>query len=49
MNISCTRCIEAIYTRYREEMVLQLLLEFVVVFVGEVDSCVKKEESVAAE
>jgi hypothetical protein len=48
-NIACTRCIEAINTRYREEMGLLSLLEFVVVVVGEGDSCVKKEESAAAE
>jgi hypothetical protein len=48
-NIACTRCTEAIYTRYREEKGLLLLLEFVVVVVGEGDSCVKKEESAAAE
>ena len=51
MNIACTRCTKAIYTRYREEMglLLQLLLEFVVVVGGESDSCVKKEESAATE
>jgi hypothetical protein len=38
-----------IYTRYREEKGLLWLLEFVVVVVGEGDSCVKKEESPAAE
>jgi hypothetical protein len=38
-----------IYTRYREEKGLRLLLEFVVVVVGEGDSCVKKEESASAE
>ena len=48
-NIACTRCTEAIYTRYSEEKGLLLLLEFVVVVVGEGDSCVKKEESAAAE
>jgi hypothetical protein len=48
-NISCTRCTEAIYTWYREEMRLWLLLVVVVVVVGEGDSCVKKEESAAAE
>jgi hypothetical protein len=48
-NIACTRCTEAINTRYREEMGLLLLLEFVVVVVVEGDSCVKKEESAAAE
>jgi hypothetical protein len=48
-NIACTRCTEAINTRYREEMWLLLLLEFAVVVVGEGDSCVKKEESAAAE
>jgi hypothetical protein len=46
-NIACTRCAEAINTRYREEMLL--LLEVVVVVVGEGDSCAKKEESAAAE
>ena len=48
-NIACTRCTEAINTWYREEMVLLSLLEFVVVVVGEGDSCVKKEESATAE
>jgi hypothetical protein len=48
-NIACTRCTEAINTRYREEMELLLLLEFVVVVVVEGDSCVKKKESAAAE
>jgi hypothetical protein len=48
-NIACTRCTEAINTRYREDMGLLLLLEFAMVVVGEGDSCVKKEESVAAE
>jgi hypothetical protein len=38
-----------IYTWCREEKGLLLLLEFVVVVVGEGDSCVKKEESAAAE
>jgi hypothetical protein len=48
-NIACTRCTEAIYTWYREEKGLWLLLEFVVVVVGEGDSCVKKEKSAAIE
>jgi hypothetical protein len=48
-NIACTRCTEDIYTRYREEMGLLLLLEFVVVVFVEGDSCVKKEESATAE
>jgi hypothetical protein len=48
-NIACTRCTEAINTWYREEMGLRSLLEFVVVVVGEGDSCVKKEESAAVE
>ena len=48
-NIECTRCTEAINTRYREEMRLLLLLEFVVVVVVEGDSCMKKEESAVAE
>jgi hypothetical protein len=48
-NIACTRCTKAINTQYREEMGLLLLLEFVVVVVGEGDSCVKKEESETAE
>jgi hypothetical protein len=48
-NIACTRCIEAIYTCYKEEKRLLLLLEFVVVVVGEGDSCVKKDQSAAAE
>ena len=49
MNIACTRCTEAIYTRYREEKQWRSLLEFAVVVVGEGDSCVKKEESATAE
>jgi hypothetical protein len=48
-NIACTRCTEAINTRYREEMGLLLLVEVAVIVVGEGNSCVKKEESVAAE
>jgi hypothetical protein len=48
-NIACTRCTEAINTRYREEMGLLLLLELLCVVVGKGDSCVKKEESAAAE
>jgi hypothetical protein len=48
-NTACTRCTEAINTRYREEMGLLLLLEVVVSVVGKGDSGVKKEESVAAE
>jgi hypothetical protein len=40
---------EAIYTWYREEKQLLFELEFVVVVVFEGDSCVKKEESAAAE
>jgi hypothetical protein len=48
-NIACTRCTKAINTQYKEEMVLLLLLESAVVVVGEGDSCVKKEESAAAE
>jgi hypothetical protein len=49
-NIACTRCTEAINTQYREEKgVVVLLLEFAMVVVGEGDSCVKKEESAAAE
>ena len=48
-NIACTRCTESINTRYREEMWLLLLLEFVVIVAGEGDSCVKKKESTTAE
>ncbi len=48
-NIPCTRCTKAIYTRYREELWLLLMLEFVVVVTGEGDSCVKKKESAATE
>ena len=48
VNITCTRCTEAINTWYIEEMVLLLLLEFVMVVGDESDSCVK-EESAAAE
>jgi hypothetical protein len=49
-NIACTRCTEAINTRYREEIRLLLLWEFAVaigVCCG--DSCVKKNQSAAAE
>ena len=53
VNIACTRCTEAINTRYREEMVLLflllLLLEVVVIVVGKGDSGVKKEESATTE
>jgi hypothetical protein len=48
-NIACTRCTEAINTRYREEIGLLLLLEVVVRVVGKGNSGVKKEESAAAE
>jgi hypothetical protein len=48
-NIACTRCTEAINTRYREEIGLLLLLEVVVIVVGKGNSGVKKEESAAAE
>ena len=48
VNIACTRCTEAINTRYREEKWLLLLLEVAVIVVDEGDSCVKKEESAAA-
>ena len=48
-NIAYTRCTEAIYTWYKEDKWLLLLLEFVVVVVGEGDSCVKKEESATTE
>jgi len=47
-NMACTRCTKAINTRYREEIGL-LLLEFVVVVVGEGDSYVKKDQSAASE
>jgi hypothetical protein len=47
-NIACTRCTEAINTRYREEM--GVVVVRVVVFVDvESDSCVKKEDCAAAE
>ena len=49
VNIACTRCTEAINTRYREEMGWLLLLEVVVSVVGKSDSGVKKEESAVAE
>jgi hypothetical protein len=49
VNIACTRCTEAINTRYREEIGLLLLLEFAMIVASEGDSCVKKKESVAAE
>jgi hypothetical protein len=48
-NIACTRCTEAINTLYKEEMGLLLLLEVAVNVVGEGDSCVKKDQSAAAE
>jgi hypothetical protein len=48
-NIACTRCMEAIYIDDAEKRGFMLLLEFVVVVVGEGDSCVKKEESAAVE
>jgi hypothetical protein len=50
-NTACTRCTEAINTRYREEMRLRLLLllEVVVIVVGEDNSWLKKDESAAAE
>jgi hypothetical protein len=48
VNIACTRCIEAIYTRYKEEKGVVAVGVFVVVVI-EGDSCVKKEESAAAE
>ena len=48
-NIACTKCIEAINTRYREEIGLLLGLEVAVNVVGEGNSCVKKEESATAE
>ena len=48
-NTACTRCTEAINTRYREEIGLLLLLEVVVSVVGKGDLGVKKEESAAAE
>ena len=46
-NIAFTGCKEPIYTQYIEEK--GVLLDFVVVVVGEGDSCVKKEESAATE
>jgi hypothetical protein len=59
VNIACTTCTEAINTQYREEKGVVvavggcsewlLMLEFVVVVVGEGDSCVKKDQSAAAE
>jgi hypothetical protein len=48
-NTACTRCTEAINTRYREEMGLLLLLEVVVIVVGKGDSGVKKDQSAATE
>ena len=48
-NTACTKCTEAINTQYREEIGLLLLLEFVVVVVGEGDSYVKKDQSAAVE
>jgi hypothetical protein len=50
VNIACTRSTEAIYihgTKKRKGCLS--LLEFVVVVVGEGDSCVKKEKSAVAE
>ena len=49
-NIACTRCTEAINTRYREEMRVVVVVVRVVVFVDvESDSCVKKEDCEEAE
>jgi len=49
-NIACTKCTESINTRYREEIWLLLLLEFVVAIGGCCgDSCVQKNQSAAAE
>jgi hypothetical protein len=48
-NIACTRCTEAIYTWYREEKGCCCCWSLLWLFVGEGDSCVKKEESAAAE
>ena len=48
-NTACTRCTEAINTRYREEMglLLLLLLEVVVIVAGEDNSWLKKDQSAA--
>jgi hypothetical protein len=48
-NIACTRCTEAIITRYNEEIGSLLLLEVVVSVVGKGNSGVKKEEGATAE
>jgi hypothetical protein len=49
-NTACTRCTEAINTRYREEMGVVVVVVRVVVFVDvESDSCMKKEDCAAAE
>ena len=48
-NIEYIRCTEATYIRYREEKRLLFLLEVALNVVGEGGSCVKKEESAAAE
>ena len=48
-NIACTRCTEAINTRYREEIVGLLLLEFVVIVACKGNSGVKKDQSATTE
>jgi hypothetical protein len=50
-NIACTKCTEAINTRYREEiwLLLLLLFEVVVIVACKGDSGVKKDLSAAAE
>ena len=48
-NTACTRCTEAINTRYREEMRVDVVVRVVVFVDVERDSCVKKEDCVAAE
>jgi hypothetical protein len=48
-NTACTRCTEAINTRYREEMGVVVVVRVVVFVDVESDSCVKKEDCAAAE
>ena len=48
VNTACTRCTEAINTWYKEEMGVVVIRVMTVVDV-ESDSCVKKEDSAAAE
>jgi hypothetical protein len=48
-NTACTRCTEAINTRYRVEIGVAVVVRVVVFVIVESDSCVKKEDCAAAE